>query len=344
MTFKARGGSLLLLLLSLLAACAASSPAQTGRKPEGRPGSGGAAGGPKWREFTSAEGGFTVSMPGEPKVSTQKLSPPNEDVSLRTHIAETEAEYGVAYADFPQPLEGTERGGLLLTATRDAGVKGVGGRLLEDGEEPFDGHPGRVYRFEFAGGYHMRCRLFVAGKRLYMVTASTYGTKAPDEQARRASEAAADRFMDSFRLHRVEGGEGPRLPHGDPKGRAAQLPTGEVDRLLLGLPEGSVLVGYCAAKFCRKQEGAAVEFEVLKNPAPDYPAIARTAGASGQVSVRIVADEEGRVIAAQATGGHPLLQRPAADAARRMRVSPVKSGDGRPSKVSGVVVYTFVVR
>ncbi len=129
-----------------------------------------------------------------------------------------------------------------------------------------------------------------------------------------------------------------------PAQKTAKSTEGEVDRLLKSLPEGSVLKGYCAAKFCRKTEGAEYEFKVLKNPAPAYTAAARTAGASGQVLVRILADEEGRVVAAQAETGHPLLRQSAADAARRMRVSPVKSKDGTPSKFTGVVVYTFVVR
>jgi TonB family protein len=126
--------------------------------------------------------------------------------------------------------------------------------------------------------------------------------------------------------------------------QTAQSPKGDVDKLLKSLPEGSVLKGYCTAKFCRKVEGAEYEFKVLKNPAPAYTAAARAAGASGQVVVRIVADEEGRVVAAQGMSGHPVLRESAAAAARRMRVSPVKSKDGNPSKFTGVVVYTFVVR
>jgi hypothetical protein len=70
---------------------------------------------------------------------------------------------------------------------------------------------------------------------------------------------------------------------------------------------------------------------------------ARAQGPPGRL-VLILADEEGRVVAAQAETGHPLLRQSAEAAARRMRVSPVKSEDGRPSKFTGVVVYTFVVR
>src|SRR2546426_5244435 len=41
---------------------------------------------------------------------------------------------------------------------------------------------------------------------------------------------------------------------------------------------------------------------------PQYPAMARTAHVSGQVSVQVLIDENGNVVAAPASSGHPLLQ------------------------------------
>ncbi|MGQ0764018.1 MAG: TonB family protein [Acidobacteriota bacterium] len=41
---------------------------------------------------------------------------------------------------------------------------------------------------------------------------------------------------------------------------------------------------------------------------PSYPAIALAAHASGQVSVLVIIDKEGKVMAAQVIDGHPLLQ------------------------------------
>src|SRR5438094_8787698 len=41
---------------------------------------------------------------------------------------------------------------------------------------------------------------------------------------------------------------------------------------------------------------------------PTYPAMARTAHVSGQVSVQVLIDENGNVVAAHASSGHPLLQ------------------------------------
>ena len=69
-------------------------------------------------------------------------------------------------------------------------------------------------------------------------------------------------------------------------------------------------------------------------------AIARAAKASGSVTVEITIDEEGNVVSARSTSGHPLLQSAAVTAARQAKFSPTKLS-GQPVKVNGVRVYTF---
>lgn len=76
---------------------------------------------------------------------------------------------------------------------------------------------------------------------------------------------------------------------------------------------------------------------------PSYPPIARSAHASGTVTVRVLIDESGNVISAQATSGHPLLQAAAVNAARGSKFSPTKLS-GQPVKVSGVIIYNFVAQ
>lgn len=76
---------------------------------------------------------------------------------------------------------------------------------------------------------------------------------------------------------------------------------------------------------------------------PPYPAIARSAHASGQVKVQIVIDENGNVISAAAVSGHPLLQGAAVAAARASKFTPTKLS-GMPVKVSGVIIYNFVAQ
>lgn len=76
---------------------------------------------------------------------------------------------------------------------------------------------------------------------------------------------------------------------------------------------------------------------------PPYPPIARSAHASGQVVVQVLIDENGSVVAAHATSGHPLLQAAAVNAARASRFTPTKLS-GQPVKVNGVIIYNFVAQ
>lgn len=73
---------------------------------------------------------------------------------------------------------------------------------------------------------------------------------------------------------------------------------------------------------------------------PSYPAIARTAGASGLVRVQVLVDERGNVISANAVSGHPLLRGAAEAAARSSKITPSQVG-GQPARTTGVLQYNF---
>lgn len=90
-----------------------------------------------------------------------------------------------------------------------------------------------------------------------------------------------------------------------------------------------------------KIEGDVEGGRALELPRPDYPAIARRAHAAGQVQVQVLIDEEGKVIAAAAVDGHPLLYGVSVAAARQARFSPTKF-KGDPVKVTGVIAYNFI--
>jgi protein TonB len=83
--------------------------------------------------------------------------------------------------------------------------------------------------------------------------------------------------------------------------------------------------------------------KAISKPQPPYPAIAKAARAAGTVTVQITVDEQGNVISATATSGHPLLRQAAAQAARQARFSPTLLS-GQPVKVSGVITYNFVLQ
>ena len=83
--------------------------------------------------------------------------------------------------------------------------------------------------------------------------------------------------------------------------------------------------------------------KLISKPVPVYPKLAREAHAQGAVAVQIVVDEQGRVVSAQATGGHPLLRQVAVQAAHQARFTPTLL-NGKPVKVSGVITYNFVLQ
>jgi protein TonB len=81
--------------------------------------------------------------------------------------------------------------------------------------------------------------------------------------------------------------------------------------------------------------------KAISLPKPEYPAAAKSAGASGQVSVYVMIDESGAVIRAKAVSGHPLLHDAAVQAARAARFSP-STQSGQPVMITGTLFYTFV--
>ncbi len=79
--------------------------------------------------------------------------------------------------------------------------------------------------------------------------------------------------------------------------------------------------------------GGVLNSKALNMAKPVYPAAARQLGASGEVRVRVVVDQSGRVVSAKAVSGHPLLRSSAEQAARQSKF--------RTQATSGEVVYNF---
>ena len=77
-------------------------------------------------------------------------------------------------------------------------------------------------------------------------------------------------------------------------------------------------------------------------PPPAYPDAAKRMRAQGVVTVDVILDETGKVIAANATSGPGVLREVAVQAALKARFSPTKLS-GQPVKVSGVINYKFAL-
>ena len=87
-------------------------------------------------------------------------------------------------------------------------------------------------------------------------------------------------------------------------------------------------------------EGGVLNSKALELPAPIYPAEAKKLHASGQVQVKVLVDETGRVMNADAIFGPQSLWIAAINAARKARFTPMLI-DGTAVKVSGILTYDF---
>ncbi|MCU1265587.1 MAG: TonB family C-terminal domain protein [Acidobacteria bacterium] len=83
--------------------------------------------------------------------------------------------------------------------------------------------------------------------------------------------------------------------------------------------------------------------QALFLPKPSYPLMAKQIRLSGAVNVQVMIDESGRVVSARSVSGHPLLAPGAVQAALQARFSPTLIGE-TPVKVSGIIVYNFVLQ
>jgi len=86
--------------------------------------------------------------------------------------------------------------------------------------------------------------------------------------------------------------------------------------------------------------GGVLNGAAISLPAPVYPEMARRMRASGQVTVEVIIDENGKVLSARAVSGSSVLREAAVQAAQRARFSPTKLS-GQSVKVAGVINYNF---
>lgn len=88
--------------------------------------------------------------------------------------------------------------------------------------------------------------------------------------------------------------------------------------------------------------GGVLNGKAISKPQPLYPSLAKAARTQGTVAVKVVVDETGSVVSAEAVSGHPLLRAAAVAAARQAKFSPTLLS-GKPVKVSGLLTYNFVL-
>lgn len=108
-------------------------------------------------------------------------------------------------------------------------------------------------------------------------------------------------------------------------------------------PPPPVETRHAAKPVLKPVSGGVLNGKALSLPKPVYPQQAKTARASGLVTVEVVIDETGKVISAKAVEGHVLLRQAATQAAQDARFSPTLLS-GQPVKVSGQINYNFALQ
>ena len=82
--------------------------------------------------------------------------------------------------------------------------------------------------------------------------------------------------------------------------------------------------------------------KAIVRKSPDYPPMAKQIRLAGSVAVEIVISTDGRVEAARALSGHPLLMKASVDAARGWQFQPTML-NGVPVRVTGVITFNFTL-
>lgn len=159
----------------------------------------------QWQDFSSSEGGFSISMPGQPTERELPVRGGNGPVSSREFalvLEEGKLVYSVNYADFPTISTelNSSQINLLLEGARDAAVRNLkNGQLVSDRPIELNGYIGREIEVANPDGFSAKTRLYWVQPRLYMiVVASTAETGLNRE---------AERFLDSFQLLAEKGAE-----------------------------------------------------------------------------------------------------------------------------------------
>lgn len=146
-----------------------------------------------WKPFTAQEAGFTVLLPGVPKVQKQKIKTPAGNLEVTLFVLEgMKATFAVSYAVFPPKVVEAATLEQRLDKARAGAVATAGGILKSEKKITLEQYPGRELHIENASPGMVVTRMFVVKDRLYQVTIT-----GPRQLLK---DPATQMFLESFRL------------------------------------------------------------------------------------------------------------------------------------------------
>jgi TonB family protein len=289
----------------------------------------------EWKEFAPDKGGFSISMPGTPRSQeTTVNTDAGAKLAFTYGLVHQNSSYLVVYSDIVSQPPGPDLAQRMLEGGIEE-MMATNKTLVLDSRKDitFGEHPGREF-VTYNENVIMKGRTLMVKGRLYILLFSMMRRFAlKSETDKPGPQNFADRFttdssrfLDSFKLTPLLG--------------EVDTTLGELSKrnvLVMGTKDGSdTLVG-------EKITDGVLNGRAVTLVQPPYPAIARSARASGKVSVQIIIDYDGNVLAAEVKDGHPLLWGASLKAARASKFTPTTL-DGKPVMVSGIIVYNFVAQ
>jgi len=267
------------------------------------------AGSASWREITEPGHGFKVMLPGEPKKESSYL----QRVSTYNLVSGGDGIVCVVSRQrlpaAPDPQSESDRF-YKLFITGFAKYSGV--EIAGETNVVLDGREGREYKLKKNDANGV-ARVFLIGADVYSVSALAVS---PGADAKSVST-----FLDSFKLiEKSQKDEFAEPPPPPPMPRKSEVREGTV-----------------------KASGGPILDKAIKKVEPDYPPIAKAAGAEGKVMVNITTSEEGKVIGAEITEGHPLLRDSVLQAVKQWEFKPTELS-GVPVKVVAVLTFDFKLK
>ena len=160
-----------------------------------------------WKEFSSAEGQFTVSLPGTPMADIASVGTPFGQLKSHFLVLETGTFlYYVSYVDLPGGPETPEETKEALDMSRDRAL--AKHRLISEKDITLDGILGRELLVQRDTGVILKGRFFYANQRLYHVILTAppnvvFRDGKPSPNAKDQTdlfEKTSARFFDSFKL------------------------------------------------------------------------------------------------------------------------------------------------
>lgn len=147
-----------------------------------------------WQAVKTDGLGFSIEMPGDPKVEEQDVDlDDGAKAKMRTiQILSVDTIYDVTVADYPKGTVQSIGDDKVLDNARDGALSESGETLVRETRIEFAGRPARELLITMPMGMSLRSRIFVVGDRLFNVGAIT----------KKGNETSAniEKYFASFKL------------------------------------------------------------------------------------------------------------------------------------------------